>query len=353
MKLFTVGPVEPFPHAPPAPDIPYFRTESFSHLLRGLETDYTQAIGAPAGSRTAFLTASGTGAVEAAIAALFAPGDRVLAIVAGAFGARMAEICARLGLTYDVLRAPDDRSVSRDDLPSDAPGRYAGVTIVAHETSTGVLHDVACVGDWARRNGALLISDAISSFLADPFDMEAMHVDVAVASSHKALALAPGLAFVTASPRAMAHIEGRQSPSFYLDLKRHFDDGLRGQTPWTPAVGVVAQMRARFDKLSVPDEIERVAALAADLRARLRDLPLDFDPRNASACLTRVRLREGTASALIRHLAETQGLMIQPCGGAQAETHVRIGHIGHLTPRDNAALVRGLEHFYARAQRAA
>jgi aspartate aminotransferase-like enzyme len=57
-----------------------------------------------------------------------------------------------------------------------------------HETSTGVHYDGELIADFCRRNGLLLVVDAISSFLADPCPMEAWGVDVMITGSQKALA---------------------------------------------------------------------------------------------------------------------------------------------------------------------
>jgi len=73
-------------------------------------------------------------------------------------------------------------------------------------------------------------------------------IDVLLLSSHKGLALPPGLAMVVLSPAALNQV-AKQPGSFYQDYNRYLEDGLRGQTPFTPTVSIVLQLRARLEQL--------------------------------------------------------------------------------------------------------
>ncbi|MDP3179792.1 MAG: hypothetical protein Q8M76_17920, partial [Spirochaetaceae bacterium] len=76
--LFTVGPVEMFPESLRlgGEQLPYFRTEEFSKTVLECDAALRTLTGAPEGSRVVLLTASGTGAMEAAVTNLFADGGR-------------------------------------------------------------------------------------------------------------------------------------------------------------------------------------------------------------------------------------------------------------------------------------
>ena len=92
------------------------------------------------------------------------------------------------------------------------------------------------IGEFCRRNRLFLVVDAISSFLADDFEMEKWGVDLVLTGSQKALALPPGLSVLVLNGKAAERIRNNQVKSIYFDLKEYLKDGERGQTPYTPAV---------------------------------------------------------------------------------------------------------------------
>src|SRR5712691_1312568 len=88
--------------------------------------------------------ASGTAGQESAIANLFSPGDRVVAITIGAFGNRFATIAEGYGLQVTRIEFPwgqaADPNIVEERLKSTASaGSYKGVLLTHNETSTGVM----------------------------------------------------------------------------------------------------------------------------------------------------------------------------------------------------------------------
>src|SRR5690349_8029454 len=98
--LFAIGPVEMEPEiaALGAQKLPYFRTEEFSQLMLGIGEKFKVALSAPSDSEAVLLTASGTGAMEAAVINVFDRRDKLLVVVGGAFGERFWQICSVYGL---------------------------------------------------------------------------------------------------------------------------------------------------------------------------------------------------------------------------------------------------------------
>ena len=66
-----------------------------------------------------------------------------------------------------------------------------------------------------------------------------------ITGSQKALACAPGIAVMILAPSAIKRIEKVQCCCQYLDLKLALKNMERGQTPWTPAVGILRQINVR------------------------------------------------------------------------------------------------------------
>ena len=142
MKLFTVGPVEmyPFTLKTAAGQIPYFRTKEFSAMM--LEELLKKQMHAPDTSRLVFLTASGTGAMEATVFNLFNKDDRLLIIDGGSFGHRFAQICELHGIPHDVLTLSFGESLTSERLEEYSGTAYTGLLVNIHETSTGQLYDI-------------------------------------------------------------------------------------------------------------------------------------------------------------------------------------------------------------------
>ena len=151
------------------------------------------------------LSASGTGAMEAAIANLFSAGDRALVVSGGKFGERWAEICGAYGVDAVTLAVPWGEAVNPSDV-AEALARDAsirGVCVQACETSTGVAHDVRTLGEIVKGHPqALLIVDAVSALGATELRTDEWGLDAVVVGSQKAMMLPPGLAFVAMSDRA-------------------------------------------------------------------------------------------------------------------------------------------------------
>ena len=104
------------------------------------------------------------------------------------------------------------------------------------ESSTGARHDVEALARITRGRDVLLVVDAISGAGAMQLETEAWGVDVVVVGSQKALALPPGLAFVSLNARAWERAEAARSPRFYFDLRRERKaQAARSTSPATPS----------------------------------------------------------------------------------------------------------------------
>src|ERR671937_1079275 len=153
-------------------------------------------------SEPLLFTASGTGAMESVLANLTAPGDRVVVVSAGSFGARWLALARTYGCDVeDSLRYEWGETPAADDLAAQLE-RVDGVKLVLlthSETSTGAVADVRALAAEAREAGALVAVDAVSSLGAVPLETEAWGLDAVVSGSQKALMTPPGLAFVAVS----------------------------------------------------------------------------------------------------------------------------------------------------------
>jgi aspartate aminotransferase-like enzyme len=329
-----------------AEQIPYFRTEEFSQLMLENERLLNKCVKAPYSSRLIVLTASGTAAMEATIMNLFNKRDKILVVNGGTFGSRFKKICDVLTLNAEEIHLNNFESLTSKHLePYEGKG-FTGFLINVHETSTGILYDMNLVKDFCQRNNLLLVVDAISSFLADKYDMSAYGINATILSSQKGLALPPGMSFVILDERAQARVRNNKVNSLYFDFKDYLLNGERGQTPYTPAVSIVLQLYKRLkyiDEISVDKIVEKVAYLAHDFRRKIKGLPLEIPANSLSNALTPLKpIAKLTADEIFKYLKNNYDIFVCPNGGELSKTLFRVGHIGALTIEDNDVLVKAL-----------
>ena len=198
-----------------------------------------------------------------------------------------------------------------------------------------------------KRNGLLLVVDAISSFLADELNMNELNIGAMITGSQKALACPPGISIIVLSKEAIERVENNNPKSMYFDLKDALKNGERGQTPFTPAVGILIQINVRLKEIESNGgekaEIQRVKELATYFREKIKDLPLDIVPENPSNAVTAVHPHKNNASEIFNILKNEYKIWICPNGGELKDKIFRVGHIGYLTKEDYDILVNALK----------
>ena len=342
--IFTPGPVKmgAATLALGGVQTPYFRNAAFSEILLDCERSLLALAHAPKGSRVVFLTAAGTAAMEAVVTNLLPPEQDVGVVNGGTFGQRFVDICQLHQRPVRELKVDRD-PLSDGQALSEAKGVCA-LLVNAHETSVGHRYDLSATGAWCRRANALHIVDAISLFVTDPIDMVADAIDALVVSSHKGLALPPGLAMVLLSPRALARV--RPSGSYYLDFGTHLRDGERGQTPFTPAVSIVLQLHQRLQQLQengIATEWARAQTVASHFRQGIAALPLKPYATHMPNAMTAVEVLGSLNAALVvRALERDHGCVVAPNGGALRDKVFRVSHMGACDIADMDRLIGAL-----------
>ncbi|KFX58797.1 alanine--glyoxylate aminotransferase family protein [Clostridium botulinum] len=346
--LFAVGPVEMDDEIRNmgAMRIPYFRTEEFSQLMLRTSQLMKKFVKTSGKSKTVFLTASGSGAMEAAIINTFNSNDKLLVVVGGSFGKRFNEICNIHKIPNTVILLKQGETLKYEMLQQYRGQGYTGFLINAHETSTGVYYDLPMVGEFCKEEEMIFVVDAISSFLADEFCMDEWNVDMTIVSSQKALALPPGISIVVVNEKTSNRIVNNEVQSLYFNFKDYFGNMERGQTPFTPAVGILFQLRERLEYIEivgVENVIEHTACLAKDFREKVKELPFEIPSQRLSNAVTPLKPRNGvSANDIFLYLKNNHNIFICPNGGNLKYTLFRVGHIGNLTVEDNDMLINAL-----------
>ena len=325
------------------------RGDEFKTLTRRVEAGMKPFFGTE--HEVILLTCAGTGGLEAAVVNVLSPADPVLAVTMGAFGDRFAKVAEVYGAAVTRLevewgRAPEPAAVREAAAAIDG---LKAVLLTHNETSTGVTSDIPALAAAVREVApdALILVDAISALGAVPFAMDAWGLDLVVTGSQKAWMSAPGMAFAAVGPRAWAAAETATMPRFYLDLRRHRDTQVNGESPWTPAVAVMYQVDEGIRLMQAEGDgvFARHAACQAMTRAGLRAIGFTLLAADdvASRTVTAAWIPETLDWKTFNTGLKKRGLVLAGGQGKLKGRIFRLGHLGAVTTDDILAAIGVLE----------
>ena len=349
MLNFTVGPVMCSDEIRKigGEQVPYFRTNEFSELMLENERYILEFANAPSDSKAVFMTNSSTGSMEAVVMNCFTDQDKVLVIDGGSFGHRFVELCEIHEIPHIVLKLKQGQKLEQARLYEYDQQGITGLLVNIDETSTGVLYDANMIGEFCKSNNAFFVCDCVSSFLADSFDMMQSGADVMITGSQKVLACPPGVSIIALAPRAVDRVKMAKVKSMYFNLADMLKNMERGQTPFTPAVGILRQINARLKEIEneggATAEIARVASQAEDFRQKIRQLPFELISESPANGVTPIHPTNADAYQVFLTLKDEYGIWVCPNGGELKSAVFRVGHIGNLTHKDNDTLINALK----------
>jgi aspartate aminotransferase-like enzyme len=298
-------------------------------------------------------TASGTGAMEAALVNTVNPGELVLVLSCGVFSKRWAEIAKTLGMNVTLQEIPDGQAFSPDDVAGilKAQSGFKAVCLIQSETSTGVLNPVESLTAAIKQHSdALVFVDTVTSLAAAPFYMDQWGVDIAVSGSQKGFMTPPGLAFLAVSERAMAAHKTCKTPGYYFNFTQNEKNIESGQTPYTPAVSLIRGLDKALEMMQT-DGLEAIfkrhQLTQSMAREAMRRLGLALFVESdilASPAVTSVIPPQGVSVDDIRAgLREQFGITIANGQKDLIGKIFRIGHLGAIFPRDMLTTLSALE----------
>jgi aspartate aminotransferase-like enzyme len=301
--------------------------------------------------------ASGTGAMESAVANLIAPGDKALVASCGKFGERWVELCQAYGADVYQHEGEWGQRIEPEELERALRGAGDGVKVVCttqSETSTGVVNDVGALTEVAHRHGAVICVDAVSGLGVVDLPTDAWEVDVVCSGSQKALMCPPGLAFASVSERALElarQARARGARSYYFDWEKTAK-GQRKQpadSPFTPAVTLFRALDvalAMIEEETLQRVFERHAVLGRAAREAVKALGLElFGPEDGNAnVVTAVQVPDGVDGSALPKLMRDRFRVTIAGGQAQLKGKiVRIAHCGYYGAFDILSTVAALE----------
>jgi len=293
------------------------------------------------------LQSTGTAGMEAGIANLLEPGDKLIVGQCGFFGRRIAEMARRHGALVVPVEADWGACVSNDALlealESHPDARM--VAVVHAETSTGVEHPLADLGAALRGGDTLLMADCVTSLAGVPLDAGAWGVDFAYSCTQKCLAAPPGMSPLAVSGRALERISSRRTAVPFtfdlLALERYWVERPVTYHHTAPILSIYALHEALRSVLveGLDERWARHAEAAAHLQAELesRGLELLADPDHRLAPLTAVRVPEGVDGKAVQgRLLREHGIEIGGGLGPDAPAMWRIGLMGRNANAETA-----------------
>jgi serine---pyruvate transaminase len=298
--------------------------------------------------------ASGSGAMESAVANLVVPGEPAVVASAGKFGQRWAEMCEAYGaetvhLEFEWGEKVDPGRIDEALGSLNRPARALFST--QSETSTGVVNDVRALADVARDRGTILAIDAISGLGAVDLPQDEWGVDVVISGSQKSLMCPPGLAFASVSERALAAAAENPGRRFYFDWPKAAK-GQREQpanSPFTPAVTLWRALDVALEMIfeeGLDAVFERHAILARAARAGIEAIGLErFGPDDPEAnVVTVARLPDSIDGAAVpKQMRDRLGITVAGGQGHLKGQIVRIAHCGYYGAFDIVVALTGLE----------
>jgi len=288
-------------------------------------------------------TASGTGAMEGAIANTINRGDKVLSLVIGVFGKRFADVAELYGAQVTRIEKEPGEAVSAEELRQALEqGPFKAVTITHSETSTGTANDIETLIPIIKKNNpdTLVLLDAITSLACMNVAIDQLDIDVCVSGSQKGFMLPPGLSFIYVSQKAYAAKENCTTPSYYFcwqQAKKALNDKT---TPWTPNVSLIVALEKALE-IMYSEGLENIIARHKKLRDRLRqgirDLGLELltADETASCAITAIWPPEGINVPDIRKSFKEDWNITVANGQRHLKDKLfRMGHLGFVCERD-------------------
>jgi len=296
-------------------------------------------------------TSSASGIWEAAIRNCVAPDETVLCTMCGAFSDKWAAVAKSCGRKVEELKVEWGRAVTPELIDEKLASRkYAAVTIVYNETSTGLTNPVYDISKMMTQKypDVLVFVDAVSAMIGLPMHFDELGWDVAFASVQKAFAIPPGLAVAVVSDRALEKAANVPNRGYYFDFVKWAKSAEKNQTLVTPNVPHIMALNYQCHKL-IDEGMENVwnrhKQMGQFVRSWAKEkFALFCEEKYASNTLTAVKNTRGINIAeTIKALQEKHNTIFGNGYGKLKEQTFRIAHMGDITLGDLKELLAWID----------
>ncbi len=300
---------------------------------------------------------SGTGSsgMEALVANLVEPGDRVAVVRNGVFGGRIADEIARFGGEVLEISLEWGKTVEPEQVKKALASEKCQALFLVHaETSTGAhQQQMKEIADIVHEHGAIFLVDCVTSLGGAEVKVDEWGIDAAYSGTQKCLSVPPGLAPITLNDRAMEKLRRRQTPvqSWYFDLtmiEQYWTEGVSRKYHHTAPVNMVFALHEGLRLIleeGLAAVFERHRKNAAALQAGLETLGLRYvveKQEQRLPMLHAVFLPEGLEEGKLRKRLRTE-FKVEIGGGLGefAGKAWRIGLMGHSSREEKVEALLG------------
>ena len=296
---------------------------------------------------------SGTFSVESVIGSVIPENGKLLVLVNGAYGQRIATIAKCLKINLLVLNSGDLKQPDVKQLEEvlENDHEITHVALVHCETTTGMLNPIDVIGQIVKKHGRIYIVDTMSSFGGIPIDMDELQIDFLISSANKCIQGVPGLGFVICKKALIEQTKG-YARSLSLDLYSQWETMEKSNGKWrfTSPTHVVRAFRQALIELNEEGGIEkrfqRYSANQIRLVKGMKQLafrPL-LDQEFHSPIITTFISPDDPDFEFFKfyNLLKEKGFVIYP-GKVTDFNCFRIGNIGEVTVDDIEKLLTAIE----------
>lgn len=353
-RLVITGPVDVRPEILEAQNhyMIGHRGKAFEDLFAKLQSKLKQSF--LTDNRVYVIGSSGTGFWEGASRNCIRDDKKALHLISGAFGERWAEISQANGKQIDVINVEWGQAIKPEMLEEALKkDSYDAVCVVHNETSTGVTNPLKEMGDVVRQyDETLFLVDTVSGVLGAELRTDEWGIDIALASSQKAFALPPGLAFAAVSDKVLERAKEIEHRGYYFDFLSMEKSLLKNNTPSTPPISLMFAADKQLDDV-LAEGLENRWQRHIQMRemthnwSLARDFGLFAEDGYRSPTLTTIDNTSGRqvdVFDMASFMAKRGFSMDKGYGKIKGKTF-RIGHMGDFQPETLEEVFAGLDEF--------
>ncbi len=303
------------------------------------------------GYESVLMQGSGTFGVESVISSVNSENGKMLILINGAYGERIAKIALIHKIDFETLICEENTTPDIEKTEQLlSSGDFSHLVIVHCETTTGIFNPIEDFGALSKKYGVMYIVDSMSAFGAVPLNMAACNIDFLISSSNKCIEGVPGFSFVLAKTDTLQTCKGH-ADTLVLDLHAQWE-GLEkdGQFRFTPPIHALLAFRQAIKELvqegGVEGRSKRYYNNFSVLKTGMKELGFTeyLDPEKQGYIINTYRYPEHPSFDFKKFYDELnhRGFIIYP-GKLSKASCFRIGNIGRIFPEDVQKLLKAIK----------
>lgn len=295
---------------------------------------------------------TGTMTMEMAIANTLKSGDNLLIVSHGFFGDRFIELAQRKGINVDVIKSEWGKVFTVEEIEAKLSEKnYQAITVTHVDTSTAAVAPIAEIGEMMKKfPETIYIVDGVAATAGEREYVDKYNIDILFTASQKAFGVAPGLAILWASEKAMARRESLGTiPEYYIDFAKWLpimhDTSKYYATPAVNLIWALQESIRIIKEEGIENRYERHIKNAKALRASLESMGFTIlaDEANRAVTLSCNLYPEGIDDVKFRTLLAEEGAQVAGGLGAYAGKMFRLGHMGNIDMHDLVGAISAIE----------